>query len=356
MTCYNPICACYNKKVYAKTGKKEIHLVLHEEKKGDSKWLLNEKNYPHALYEYIYLPCKKCVGCRSDNAKMWTIRACNELKLHKDNCFITLTYNTDNPLVEKDPLCLASLRYKHFQNFMKRLRKRFKNDKIQFLVSGEYGLENGRSHWHAILFGFDFPDKELVYVSKGYRHYRSSILEECWSIYDRKIDSYIPIGYVDLCNCDNDCCAYVSQYVLKKLPDIGDSKACPSVGTYIDEFGDVQSLDLVEVAPPVVRSSRNPSIGLNYFKKYGEQAVELGYVGSFKNGKVNKIRTPEYYYKKFEQFNPERYEIIKQRKEEKMREYYKNHPVDYKRLKEWSDSHLYRIKQKIKKALTKIIC
>ena len=69
MTCYNPICACYSKAEFAKTGTKKIHLCLTEtfdENKNvikDEKYLYNEKNFPHALYKYIYLPCKKCVGC-----------------------------------------------------------------------------------------------------------------------------------------------------------------------------------------------------------------------------------------------------------------------------------------------------
>lgn len=352
MTCYNPICACYNKSEYEKTGKKTIHLVLHEEKKGDTKWLLNEKNYPHALYEYIYLPCRKCVGCRSDNAKMWSLRAYNEMKLHKDNCFITLTYNNDNVLVRKDPLCLASLRYKHFQNFIKRLRKRFPDDKFQYLVSGEYGLKDGRSHWHAIIFGFDFPDKELVYVSKGYNHYSSQILNECWSIYNKKENIYEPIGFTDLCNVDYDCCNYVAQYVLKKLPV--DQKGV-TVGSYLDSNGDLQNIELTDVCPPMVRSSRNPAIGLNYYKKYGEQAVELGYQGIVNKGEVKKIRTPEYYYKKFEQDNPVRFEQIKKCKEEKMKKYYINHPVDYDKLSLWSEAHLHRIKERIKGCLTKFI-
>ena len=140
MVCYNPISACYSKYEYKKTGKKNIHIVLNE-KYDENKhviknaaWAVNERNYPHTLYEYIHVPCKKCAGCRSDNAKMWTIRCINEMQMHEKNCFITLTYNDENPLVYDDPLCLISLRYKHWQNFMKRLRKRFPDEKIGYIV------------------------------------------------------------------------------------------------------------------------------------------------------------------------------------------------------------------------------
>lgn len=350
MTCYNPIRACYSKSKYAKTGKKDIHLVFHEnfDSSGnvikDSKYLYNEQNFPHALYEYVNLPCRKCVGCRSDNAKMWSLRAYHEMICHKDNCFITLTYNDDNPLVRNDPLCIYSLRYKHFQNFMKRLRKEFSDSHIGYIVSGEYGCKDGRSHWHAILFGFDFPDKELVYMSKGFPHYRSSTLERLWSVYNRDLDLYEPIGFVDLCNVDYDCCSYVSQYVMKKLPSL---VSYPIV-SYDD---DGTSIRLEEKAPPIVRTSKNPAIGLTWFNQYGENAVEKGFCVNPKT-KSSKMKTPAYYYSKFEKINPDKFKQIKEDLSIKMKEYYTNHPLDVNKLKSWEESHLYRIVKRVKSCLT----
>lgn len=348
MTCYNPIHACYSKSEYAKSGKKHIHLVLNEDTKD--KYLLNERDYPHALYHYLYIPCGKCVGCRSDNAKMWSLRAQNELKMHKFNCFITLTYNNESPTFQKDPLCIASLRYKHFQNFMKRLRKRFPNDKISYLVCGEYGPKDGRAHWHAILFGFDFPDKELVYVSKGYNHYSSQILEECWSDYDKETKSYFSIGFVDLADVDEDCCNYVSQYVLKKLPIEQDH-------IIVDYTDDGEPIKLEGRVPPMIKSSRNPAIGLRWFEKYGRNSVEKGYIDVPNKERTGrrKVKTPAYYYSKFEQVDPIIAAKFKKCKEEKMREYYKKHPVDRDKLLRWQESHLYRINKAIKKALTKFV-
>lgn len=345
MTCYNPIPACYSKKIYEKTGKKEIHLVSHENYKGDEHWIINEKYFPHATHEYIYLPCRKCAGCRSDNAKMWMIRAYNEMKLHKNNCFITLTYADESPIVHNDPLCLVNLRYSHFQKFIKRLRKRFDYPKLKYLMCGEYGLKNQRAHFHAILFNFDFDDKKLIYMHKGYPHYSSQSLNELWSVYDRKNDLYVPIGFTDLADCDIDCCSYVSQYVLKKL-DVGNQ----DVTIYGDE--------LIDRCPPFIRSSRNPAIGLDWFKKFGENAVENGfiYVPSNKD-KTNftKIKTPRYYYSKFEEKNPEKYTLLKNIKDEEMKQYYKDNPVNYDKLRLWAESHLHRIKQSIKNKLTPFI-
>lgn len=338
MTCYNPIRACYSKSDYAKTGKKSIHLVLHEnfDDNGnvikDSKYLVNEKDFPHALYEYINLPCRQCAGCRSDNAKMWSLRAFNELTCHDKNCFITLTYDNASSVVANDPMCIASLRYKHFQNFMKRLRKRFPNSNIGYLVCGEYGIQDGRAHWHAILFGFDFPDKKLVYVKRGFNHYDSEILRQCWSTYDRVNDSYESIGFIDLCNVDYECCAYVAGYVLKKL-DVG------NVGGVVSHYYDPGSNQIEEIrlaiegrCPPLIRSSKRPAIGLNWYNKYGKNACEKGFSTVRKGDKIMKIRTPAYYYSKFEQQYPDLYQNIKESREQKMKKYYKLHPLDLAKL------------------------
>lgn len=352
MTCYNPIRACYSKSGYARTGKKDIHLVLHEtyDENGklvkDEKWKLNEASFPHALYEYINLPCRTCVGCRSDNAKMWSLRAYHELTCHKRNCFITLTYNDESQYVIDDPLCRHSLRYKHFQNFMKRLRKEFPDEHIGYIVSGEYGCKDGRAHWHAILFGFDFPDKVEIYRSKGFPHYKSEILERLWSIYDRDTDTYFPIGYVDLCDVDYDCCSYVAQYVFKKLDDL---KSHPIVD--YDEDG--EPIYLEDKAPPIVRSSKNPAIGLTWFNKYGDNAVQKGFCVNPKT-KCSRVKTPAYYYSKFEQRRPEEYKKINDERTEKMKKHYKLFPLDVEKLKSWQDSHLYRIINKTKGMLTKI--
>lgn len=340
MVCYNPILACFNRKDYERTGKKDIHLVMHEEKKGDPKWLVNEKYFPHANYEYIYLPCRKCIGCKSDNAKMWMTRAYNEMKLHKQNCFITLTYSDESPLVKDDPLCLATLRYKHFQNFMKRLRKEYNYPKLKYLMSGEYGSKNNRSHWHAILFNFDFPDKKLQYVSKGYRHYSSDSLNRLWSVYDRKDNIYVPIGFTDLADCDVDCCAYVSQYVLKKANDFGEKPVY--VDNMMNDDGTVTPLELIDRVAPMVRSSRNPSIGLDWFKKYGSQFVELGYVPVKSGDKFINIKCPKYYNDKFEEIYPEKYSVIKKCKEEKAKQIGKPKMSD---LRTWCESHLHRVKE-----------
>ena len=130
----------------------------------------------------IQVPCGQCIGCRLERSRQWAMRCVHEAQLHDYNSFITLTYD-DQHLPQN-----ASLRKEDFQKFMKRLRKEL-DYPIRFFHCGEYGenafkgkfssqpsvkrkqmkhLEQyklsalGRPHYHAIIFGHDFPDREYL--------------------------------------------------------------------------------------------------------------------------------------------------------------------------------------------------
>ena len=343
MSCYHPVLVCYSKSNFAKTGKKIIHQLLQSD--TPQARIINSTNFPKTLYEYIYVPCGKCVGCRSDNAKMWSIRAIKEFHMHNDNSFITLTYDDNSSLVDSDPLCLCSLRYKHFQDFMKRLRKTT-GAKIRYLVCGEYGTKNGRAHFHAILFGFRFPDCVLHHIDeKGIRHYTSDILTKCWS------KDGFPIGFTDLSDVTEGACNYVSGYVLKKLDVFDDN---PNV-TYVDRYGELQIIPLIDRQPPLVRSSRRPGIAGDWYKKYGKRFVEgspLAYLSS-DHQQVHKVPVPRYFNSLYEKDDPVKYKDIKKCKEQKMKEYYDRYPLDRQALATKEESHLYRIFCKVKDVLTK---
>ena len=73
--------------------------------------------------------------------------------MHMFNSFVTLTYDDDH-LPEYN-----SLNYKHFQDFMKRLRK--SHNGVRFYMCGEYGEDFSRPHYHALLFNCFFPDRSF---------------------------------------------------------------------------------------------------------------------------------------------------------------------------------------------------
>ncbi len=120
--------------------------------------------------------------------------------MYEQNCFITLTY--DNEHLPED----GSLKKRHFQLFMKRLRKYFPNSKIRYFHCGEYGAKLARPHYHAILFNFDFLDKVFHSQSGDNRLYTSEVLSKIWA------HGFCIIGSVSF-----ESAAYVARYIMKKV-------------------------------------------------------------------------------------------------------------------------------------------
>lgn len=111
----------------------------------------------------IKVPCRKCLGCLLDRKKSWTSRVMNEVSQYRNNAFVTLTYDSEH--------VPPTLVRKHFQNFAKRLREccRYSGRPIpRFFYRGEYGINFGRPHFHAIIFNYK-PDIEKVLFWKTRR-------------------------------------------------------------------------------------------------------------------------------------------------------------------------------------------
>ena len=49
---------------------------------------------------------------------------------------------------------------KEFQKFMKKLRKKYPQKKIKYMVSYEYGEKLYRPHIHAIIYGHNFKNQD----------------------------------------------------------------------------------------------------------------------------------------------------------------------------------------------------
>lgn len=119
MPCYHPIPAYQN----------EARIQLHKEIPDSTR---------------LGLPCGSCIGCRATRAQHWALRCQMEAQQHEHTSVTTLTYNDDTvpPTLSK----------RHFQLWLKRLRKEHSN-KLRYYACGEYGEQYGRPHYHAILFG-----------------------------------------------------------------------------------------------------------------------------------------------------------------------------------------------------------
>ena len=160
MSCYHPLRAIktnFPEPIIDENGK------VHKSRIFFLKGEYNPEKLPvlDSNSEYISIPCGKCIGCRLDYSRTWADRCMLESQYHKNNWFLTLTYDNDHLPEQRPGSPVHSLQKRDMQLFMKRLRKRFPNDKIRFFGCGEYGSKSCRPHYHLLLFGVPFEDLVL---------------------------------------------------------------------------------------------------------------------------------------------------------------------------------------------------
>lgn len=244
----------------------------------------------------ITIPCGKCIGCRLDYSRQWANRLMMELQYHDSAYFVTLTYDDDHIPVHDyiDPetgevLNSLSLCKRDFQLFMKRLRKRFSNDKIRFYACGEYGSTTLRPHYHAIIFGLHLDDLRVFSKSaQGFVYYNSDSFQDCWSVYRNGVLE--PLGYAVLADVTWETCAYTARYVTKKLSG-----------------AEAQYYEMCNIEPVWSLMSRKPGLGYQYYLDHPEGMKND--VFCLSSGR--KVKPPRYFSKLYELDNPEESDRIK---------------------------------------------
>lgn len=235
----------------------------------------------------LTLPCGQCYGCRLERSRQWAIRCMHEASLHEENCFITLTYDNDHCPSDR------SLNYVDFQLFMKRFRKKFKDSTIRFYMAGEYGEKFERPHFHACIFGFNFPDRTIwKRTSSGSIIYRSKALEDLWTF-----------GYSSVGDVTFESAAYVARYVMKK---VNVSSATPLHMRDHYETTDFETGEIKERTPEFNKMSLRPGIGAGWIDKYKSDVFPHDYIVL----KGKEVKVPRYYDKRFEKTNPFDFEAV----------------------------------------------
>lgn len=221
----------------------------------------------------LKLPCGKCPVCIKKRALEWSTRAKHELSLHKENCFITLTYDDDH--LKSNYIDEVKT---DFKNFIKNLREKLYRQnrtrkKIRYMVSYEYGTKKKRPHCHAILFGYSPSDQvKTRNAPSGFPLFESKFINDIWKK-----------GYHSLGEANVKTAYYIAAYALK-----GSRHSIT-----IDETGEVE--DLVDT----MDASKRPAIGFDFLRSNMYQLVDSGDI------------LPRYYVKKLKELNPtlhERYE------------------------------------------------
>lgn len=269
MTCYHPIKAYRSREKDPSTGKYGITF-----------------NATKALIEgtSFAVPCGRCIGCRIDKSYQWAMRCLHEAQMHDQNSFITLTYDQQSVPVD------YSLKLRDWQLFMKRLRKN-SGANMRFFASGEYGDRGLRPHYHALIFGYDFPDKRFHRTTpRGDRLYVSDFLNETWGK-----GQLNEIGAVTFKSA-----AYTARYVIKKQGgDQADS-----------HYMRVSPIDgnTYRVATEFAVMSRRPGIGTTWFDKFKTDA----FPSDFLIIEGRKVKPPHFYLNKISE--AEQLKIKRERK------------------------------------------
>jgi len=213
---------------------------------------------PSGFGEPLQIPCGGCLHCRLNDRLGWALRGRLEALDFEDNTFTTLTLNDEH--------LTHSVEVRHLQLFYKRLRKELGGyvnakgiqkgglhdkhgnpRKLRHLSCGEYGEENGRPHYHAILYGVRPEDD-------------ADLIDWCWGQ-----------GKTHNVRAENGAIHYVVGYQFKKMNE-------PEHAFHYGEWERLER-ETGEVTfgrtknywqnPPFRIMSKNPGIGGNA-RKYRE--------------------------------------------------------------------------------------
>lgn len=271
--------------------------------------------------DFVEIPCGKCIGCRIEYSRQWANRCMLELGYHDSAYFVTLTYDDYHvpTSLYGDPdtgECIPSLTLskRDWQLFMKRLRRAFPEDKLRFFMSGEYGSETMRPHYHAIIFGLHLNDlKPYKPGPNGFQYYMSEALQLVWSspcegghtplsstleeFYGKPLfheHNCDPIGMVVVSEVTWETCAYTARYVMKKLKG--------SDALFYEDFN---------IEPPFSLMSRKPGIARQWYEDHPEyRDYEYINVSTPTGGK--KFRPPKYFDRLYDLECPEEMAEIKE--------------------------------------------
>jgi len=232
--------------------------------KSDGKTIAwSQKNFDRQFATFA-LPCGKCIKCRLEYARQWAVRCVHEAKMHEKNSFITLTYSDEHLTSDK-------LQYRDWQLFAKKLRKT-QNEPISYFVTGEYGDQRKRPHWHAILFNWRPSDLEFAYENhRGDRVYHSKLLAHLWGQ-----------GRTDLGSVTFESAGYVARYAAKKLGHGPDG----------------------HLYQPISRKSSKHAIGKKFLESYWEDIFNHG--RCYLDGGIS-TPIPRYYEKWLAKEKPQEY-------------------------------------------------
>ena len=188
--------------------------------------------------------------------------------------------------------------------------------KVRYFMCGEYGPEDGRPHYHAILFGVEYPDQYLWREKGKYTYFRSETLEKHWDN-----------GHSEFSPFSRQTANYVASYITKKQTG---EEGTRSRERLIPETGEI-----IELQEEYVAASNRPGIGRSWYDLYKSDLYPDDFV--VMDGK--KYPVPRYYDKLYAAEEPEKFLEIQQRREAFAMEHEHDNTKDRLRQREECREH-----------------
>lgn len=207
---------------------------------------------------YVAYPCGKCIACRINKKREWTLRLQHESAFADSAYFITLTYDDDHLPIDENGLNCPNVR--DLQLFLKRLRKHYKDYKIRYMINSEYGDNTKRVHYHGIIFNLPpdiLNDSDLIKRKSGV------------SYHSKRFESFWRCGNAEIADICPERIAYCCQYFVDK--------------SILDGY-----------KPSISVMSRGYGIGKIASEKLSEQ-VRFYNLKSLKSHTGNPVSLPRYY-------------------------------------------------------------
>ena len=329
MTCRAPLEAARRK------GSKDKPIVY---KRGRRPKTLAE------AYEALELPCGQCASCLLEYSRTWAVRLAHEAAYWEEfhgrySIFLTLTYDDDHVPYG------GQLVKSHAVDFLKRLRYHANEDcqnvfgddaplvQFRYYMIGEYGSQcpdHGvidcpccgpvqRPHYHAVIFGWTPPDKEMVGVRDGESVYTSKLIEKAWS------KDKVPIGFHEFGSVTFESCAYVTRYIMKKQK--GDNaKVLSHYTRYIPQLDTLIELpkEFAIMSRGTRKGELNGGLGRQWYEKFKGDLYPTDETPIPGRGIIGK--PPKFYDALYEQEDPEGMAEIKSKRRDAMADSLLNGP------------------------------
>jgi hypothetical protein len=276
-----------------------------KKKKNGKAIMLMNYPAPGVQAKHLLRDCGQCSGCRIRRRMDLALRLQHEAHFHEHTWFVTLTYDDEHLPAG------GTLVADHITKFIKNLRNglRKTKEKTRFFGVGEYGGEEGRPHYHVILFGPRLDDRTIAYTKPNKQfyspqfvkmfgkesnneYYESETLNKAWG--DK--------GFVQVTSVSEATMQYVAKYHIDKV-----------TGDKAEEHYQATTIDgqIIQRQPETARMSGKPGLGKKWIEKYWTDVYPDGFIIS----SGTKHAPPKYYDRWLEEHHPEMYADLKERRE-----------------------------------------